>query len=139
MNRPNPAQLERARRLLAHEGAAGSADECATAAGRVFDKLHAQLAPLVGAAGVHSLFVRSARLVQGEFAFLAEVSIFEFESSTKLRECLQAQDPAIATEAATALFGTFFALIMTFIGDRLTTQALRRAWPRIEETATGET
>ena len=129
--RPSPAQLEWARRLLAHEGAAGSADECATAAGRVYDKLHAHLDPLVGADGVHSLFVRSAKLRQGELAFFAEVSIVE--GSTKLRECLQAQDPAVAMELAVALFGTFFALITTFIGERLTTEGLRSAWPTIEE------
>ena len=47
MERSSPAQMERARRLLALEGAAGSAAECATAAGRVYDKLHAHMAPLV--------------------------------------------------------------------------------------------
>ena len=138
MYRPNPAQMERARRLLAHEGAAGSVDKhVTTAAGRVYDQLQAHLAPLVGDAGVQLLFVRSAKLTQGEFAFLAEVPIFE--GSTKLRECLQAQDPAVGTESAAALFGTFFALITTFIGERLTTQVLRRAWPTIEETAAEET
>ena len=123
--------------MLAHEGAAGSADARATtAAGRVYDKLHAHLAPLVGAAGVQLLFVRSAKLAQGEFACFAEVSILE--GSTKLRECLQAQDPAVATESAAALFGTFFTLITTFIGERLTAQVLRSAWPTFEETAPRE-
>lgn len=133
MKRPSPAQMERARRLLALEGAAGSADKCATAAGRVYDKLRAHLAPLVGDAGVQLLFVRSGKLAQGEFAWLAGVSILE--GSTKLREYLQAQAPAVATESAAALFGTFFALITTFIGERLTLQVLRSAWPTIEEMA----
>ena len=83
------------------------------------------------------MFVRSAKLAQGEFAGLAEVPIFE--RPTKLRECLQAKDPAVAVESAAALFGTFFALITAFIGERLTTQVLRRAWPTIEETAPLET
>jgi His Kinase A (phospho-acceptor) domain/PAS domain len=82
--------LEKARRLLAHERAASGADDsAAAAAGRVYDKLHAHLAPLVGAIGVQALFVRSAKLTQGEFGGLAEVSILE--GSTKLREHLQAQ------------------------------------------------
>jgi hypothetical protein len=124
--------------LLAHEGAASAADERATtAAGRVYDKLHAHMAPLVGDAGVQLLFVRSAKLAEGEFTGLAEVPIFE--RSTKLRECLHTQGPAVATESAAALFGTFFALITAFIGERLTTQVLRRAWPTIEETAPLET
>jgi hypothetical protein len=131
MTRPSPAQLEGARRLLAHEGAAESA---ATAAGRVYDKLTSHLAPLVGKAGVQALFVRSAKLAKGEVDCLVEGSTLD--SSTKLRECLQSQDPAIAIEAAAVLFGTFFALLGTFIGERLTIQVLRSAWPTIEEAAT---
>src|SRR5207248_11483161 len=131
-NRPSLAHMERARRLLAHEGAAASAgaEKCAGAADSVYDKLYTHLAPLVGNAGVQALFVRSAKLAQGEFACLAEPAILE--SSTKLRECLQAQDPAVATESAAALFGTFFGLLTTFIGERLAIQALRTAWPTIE-------
>jgi len=82
---------------LAHEGAAVGSDTCATAAGRVFDKLTSHLAPLVGAAGVQALFVRSAKLAKGEVACLAEASSL---NSTKLRECLQAQDPALAMQSA---------------------------------------
>jgi len=137
MNRPNPAQIERARRLLAHEGAAGSAERATTAAGRVYDRLHAHLAPLVGGAGVQLLFMRSAKLVQGEFASLAEVS--GLEGSTKLRERLQTRTPALATESVVALFGAFFTLITTFIGERLTTQVLLGAWPTFEETAPEKT
>ena len=138
LSRANPAQLERARRLLAHEGAAGSAHErAATAASRVYDKIHAHMAPLVGDAGVQLLFARSAKLAQGEFTGLAEISILE--GSTPLRERLQEQESPLAPESAEALFGTFFALIATFIGERLTNQMLRRAWPTIEEMATEET
>jgi hypothetical protein len=136
MRGPSPAQLERARRLLALEGAAGRAGECPTAACRVYDKLHAHMAPLLGSAGVHLLFARSAKLAQGEFASLAEATMLN--GSTKLRECLQAQDPAVAMESATVLFGTFFTLSTTFIGERLTTQVLRSAWPAFEETAPRE-
>ena len=138
MNRPDPAQLARAGLLLAYEGAAQDADAHATtAAGRMYDKLHAHLAPLVGDAGVQVLFLRSAKLTRGEFARLADTSILE--GATKLRECLHAREPAVATESATVLFGTFFALITTFIGERLTTQVLRRAWPLLDETAPRET
>jgi hypothetical protein len=136
--RPSGAQTETARRLLAHEGAACTAGSAATtAAGRVYDKLEAHLAPLLGATGVQSLLVRSAKLAQQEFKDLADVSIFE--GSTKLRDRLRAQDSAVTTESATALFATFFALLTTFIGERLTTQVLRSAWPMIEETPPTET
>ncbi|CAN5280453.1 hypothetical protein BH09MYX1_BH09MYX1_28120 [soil metagenome] len=141
MNRARPAQIERARRLLAHERAVGSArqqsaDE-STAAGRVYDKLHAQLAPLVGAAGVHLLFMRSAKLAQGELAWLAEIPIVE--GPTKLREFLHAREPVVATESAAALFGTFFTLLTICIGERLTNRVLGSAWPTIEGAAPEET
>jgi len=134
VSRSTPAQVDLARRLLAHEAAAGSADpDATTAAGRVYDKLHAHMAPLVGVAGVQMLFVRSAKLAQGEFAQLSDVSTPE--GSTKVRERLQAQDPAVAPESAVTLFAIFFALLTNFIGERLTTEILRRAWPTNKETA----
>ena len=138
MKQPSPAQLEKARRLMAHEGAASSAEDgAAAAAGRVYDKLHAHLAPLLGVIGVQSLFVRSAKLTSGEFSGLAEVSILE--GSEKLREHLQARGSAGDVDSAAILFGSFLELLTTFVGERLVTQVLRSAWPTIEETAPRET
>ena len=107
------------------------------AAERVYDKLRIHLAPLVGAAGLQSLLVRSAKLSERDFVCLKEITIHP--GSTTLQTCLQSQDPAVAADAAATLFGTFFALITTFIGERLTTQVLRRAWPSIVESASPET
>jgi len=130
-------QTERVRRLLAHEGAVrGSVAACAEAACRVYDKSHAHLAPLLGSAGVRALLIRSVKLTQGEFPFL-DVALVD--SATKLRDCLNAQEATVAAESAEALFATFFALITTFIGERLTTQTLRRAWPTIEDLAPSAT
>ena len=134
----HPAQIEKARSLLAQEGASGgSSQDYAAAAGRVYDKLHAHLAPLLGSAGVQALLVRSARLVQRESASLAGVGA-ALDNSSALSASLQALDPASASTAAEALFGTFFTLLATFIGERLTLEALRRAWPTIQETAPTE-
>lgn len=130
------AQMARATLLLQHEGAADGAAECAEAAGRVYDKLDAHLGPLLGSAGVRALLGRSAKLTQGRFSFLEGAVV---ESSTTLRECLQARDAAVATESAAVMFGTFFTLLTMFIGERLTTQALRRAWPTIEQMAPSTT
>ncbi len=136
MNRASAAHRETARALLAHEGAraSSSADGCATAASQLYDKIHARLAPLLGAAGVQALLARSARLTQDSFPFLAVAAL----DATKLRSRLQQQEPAVAMEAAVALFVTFLALITTFIGDRLTSQVLRSAWPTADETAPGD-
>jgi hypothetical protein len=136
VNRASAAHREMARALLAHEGAgaSSSADECATAAGQLYDKIHARLAPLLGAAGVEALLARSARLTQDAFPCLAGAPL----DATKLRSRLQQQEPAVAMEAAVALFATFLALITTFIGDRLTSQVLRSAWPTADEMAPGD-
>jgi hypothetical protein len=46
MTSPSAAQVERAKRMLAHEGDVGrSSEECAAAAWRVYEKLNARLAP----------------------------------------------------------------------------------------------
>jgi hypothetical protein len=131
-------QVERAKRLLAHEGNSGSSSaECAAAAWRLYEKLNARLAPLLGSAGVQALFVRSAKLAQAEVGSLAEVATPE--GMNKLGAVLQALDPAGAIEVAATLFGTFFELMTTFIGERLTVLVLRSAWPTIEDTASRET
>ena len=121
--------------MLVQEGAAGGAEECAKAAGQVYEKLHAHLAPLVGSAGVQALLARSVKLTHDEFSFL-EVAVLE--GSPKLRERLKAQDPVVAMESSATLFGTFFTLITTFIGERLTAQLIRSAWPNFDETAPTE-
>ena len=129
MIRSDPSHIEIARWLLSHEAAAiGAEDSGTTAAGRVYDKLVAHLAPLLGEAGVQLMLVRSARLAE----------IPSVESSVSLRERLHAQDGAVATESTLALFGTFLTLLTTFVGERLTSQLLRTAWPTFEPTTPTE-
>ena len=131
MSRTSTTQLEKAKRVLASEGAPwSSSEECAAAAWRVYEKLNARLSPLLGLAGVQALMVRSVKLAQAEFPSLAEVATAE--GLTRLGSCLQALDPSIAAAAAAALFGTFLELMTTFIGERLTVLVLRSAWPAID-------
>ena len=138
MSKPSATQVEKAKRLLASEGGPWSSSEaCAAAAWRVYEKLNARLAPLLGLSGIQALFVRSAKLAQAEFPTIAEMATPE--GLTRLGPCLQALDPAIAAEAAATLFGTFFELMTTFVGERLTVLVLRSAWPEIEEKPPSET
>lgn len=131
MSRPSATQLEKAKRMLASEGAiTNSSDKCAAAAWQVYEKLNARLAPLLGLAGVQALLVRSAKLAQSEFPALAEVATPE--GLTSLGSCLKALTPTLAEETAATLFGTFLDLMTTFIGERLTVLVLRSAWPAID-------
>lgn len=132
MTQSSPTQLVRALQLLAHERACG-----VNAGLRVYDRLNLHFSPLVGIAGVQLLFMRSAKLAQRDFAALTAVSILD--GASKVRAALEANDPELSPEAAGVLFGHFLELLVVFIGERLTTQVLRRAWPELREPAPGET
>src|SRR6185312_15073698 len=100
MSGTNTAQVARAKRLLALEGDAGTSSAgCAAAAWSLYEKLNARLAPLLGAAGVQALFVRSAKLAQADFPSLAEVATPD--GLKKLGAGLQALEPADATSDGT--------------------------------------
>lgn len=132
MSPPSASHVERARQLLAQESVGGSE----TAAVRVYDKLTERLTPLIGAAGVQMLLARSARLTNGELSSVVPPTLLP--GAANLRARLAANDPALSTDTATALFANFLTLITTFIGERLTLQMLRSAWPTLEVKAAVE-
>ena len=127
MKKPSLAHIEAASRLLAHEGE--SAQDAAEAAGRVFEKVHLVLDPILGSPGVHSLLARSAKMAQSEFARLGGGDVVE--SASRLREGLRAHGPSDADAAAAALFGGFLGLLTSLVGTKVTTEVLRRSWPAI--------
>jgi hypothetical protein len=136
MQKPSPAQMDAARRLLAYESG-GKGEEQVAAAVRVYEKLCLQFATLLGAVAVQVLLKRSAKMTSAEFPGLAESAAGG--SATKLREYLQAQEPVTIAAAAEALFAAFLTLITTFVGEQLTAEVLRRAWPALQESAPKET
>ena len=139
MKSPSAADLVTAKRLLAREG--GDDEHCAAPAARAYQKLHDHLAPLIGAAGVRALFFRSQKMARlAGFVFLEGGAADPTASAGKqLHDSLLDQNPAQAAEAAAVVFATFFGLLTTFIGDRLTRQVLRGAWPETAKNAPAET
>jgi hypothetical protein len=137
MKKPNTEQVRAARRLLAHEAQGmGSAEEQAAAAGRVHAKIFARLATLLGAGGARALYARSVRLTTGEHPCLQGVN-FDAKQPTEsvmgeLTTCLRGEAPAVAVETAVALCAVLLALLTTLIGERLTFQVLRSAWPTFD-------
>ena len=133
----SPVPAKTIKEIFSLEGGdAPSAAERADAASRVYEKLLAQLSPLLGVNGVRALLGRSARLRKAEFAFLADPTVVE--SAERLHAALRELAPDAASAAAEGLFGTFCALITTFIGERLTAEVLRTAWPPLDELASKE-
>jgi hypothetical protein len=117
--------------LAQHTGSAADAKSLAAAARRAYDDLARASAPLIGQVGVDALTGRALHLVQREYPWLAQTREPEQaeEPFAQIIVCLEGQDPAVATEAAGAVFATFTGLLVTFIGEPLTARLLRQAWP----------
>jgi hypothetical protein len=81
-------------------------------------------------------------LAQREYAWLVDPREPEHtnEPFAQVIVSLERQHPAVATEGAAAVFATFAGLLVTFIGEPLTTGLLRKAWPKaFSDTHTEET
>ena len=118
--------------LAQHAGSAGGAEAFVAAARRAYDDLAHVSTPLIGQVGVEALTARALHLAQREHLWLVDVREPEQadEPFAQVIASLERQNPAVATEGAAALFATFAGLLVTFIGEPLTTGLLRKAWPK---------
>jgi len=132
IRRVTGAELAWAKRLLTQEGFSGTSESSGEAAARIFEQIHLQLDPLIGDSGVQALLARSGKLAHPDYAFLAAQSA---DAGRRLRAHASSQTPEAALESAATLVAIFFSLIITFIGERLTREALREAWPTLEPLA----
>ena len=119
--------------LAQRAGSAAGAEAVAAAARHAYDDLAHVAIPLIGQVGVDALTGRAFRLAQREYSWLVDAREPEQadEPFAQVIVSLERQDPAIATEGAAAVFATFAGLLITFIGEPLTTGLLRKAWPKV--------
>jgi hypothetical protein len=139
--REDVALRQLALKVLAHHtGQAASSDAIAAAASRAYDDLARASAQLLGQAGVDALTARALHLAQREYPWLVHRREPEQPegSFSQVIVCLKGQKPAIASEAAGAVFASLTGLLVTFIGTSLTTQLLRKAWPDAFSAANAE-
>jgi hypothetical protein len=131
--------------LKQQAGRDADAAALAAAARRAYDELARVVAPLIGQAGVDALTGRAVHLAQRKYPWLVlgrdgTPGRTERTPGTPPPEQadapfdqvifgLERQDPAVATEAAGAVFATFTGLLVTFIGEPLTASLVRKAWP----------
>ena len=143
-----------ARVLMQQAGPDADAAALAAATRRAYDELARVVAPLIGQVGVDALAGRALHLAQREYPWLVHTREgtpvwTERTPRTPPPEqaerpfaqvifCLERQDPAVATEAAGAVFATFTGLLVTFIGEPLTASLLRKAWPDAFSDASAE-
>lgn len=131
--------------LAQRAGSATGAEALAAAARRAYDDLARASAPLIGQVGVEALTGRALHLVQREYPWLVHTREGIPARTERMPGTpppdqadgpfaqvivrLERQDPAVATEAAGAVFATLTGLLVTFIGEPLTARLLRQAWP----------
>jgi hypothetical protein len=135
------ARRQLALKVLAHHAGANAGSEAVGAAAlRVYDQLARVSAQLIGHAGVDALTGRALHLAQQEYPWLVYTRELEPPEApfSQIVVCLKRQDPAVASEAAAAVFGTITGLLVTFIGEPLTMQLLRKTWPDAFAAASGE-
>lgn len=132
MTRTSEALRHIVRREL-RPGAAAAADAKAVAAATMetYEQLARQLARLIGEAGVSAIHARSVHLTQKEFPWLAAAPPTEGSQLPiqHLRATLEGQPPAVILVSAEALVVNFIDLLVTLIGEHLTTRLLQDAWP----------
>jgi len=99
---------------------------------RLWEQLAPELILIIGQGGFTPLFARSIRLVSKQHAWLAQyvAKPSDKERFTELRNCLQAQDPAQASQASMDFFAIFLDLLDSLIGEELTTHLLHSAWSK---------
>ena len=128
----NPTLRQLAQKALAQRaGSATGGHALAGAAQRAYDDLARVAAPLIGQVGVDALTGRTLYLAQRKYPWLVHTrEPDQWEGPfAQIVFCLERQDPAVATEAAGAVFITLTTLLVTFIGEPLTARLLRQAWP----------
>ncbi|MEQ1727713.1 MAG: hypothetical protein ABL982_04970 [Vicinamibacterales bacterium] len=120
------------RRMLARDAGPGAGAAAVAAAARALCEHFARLlTPLIGDAGVAAILARCLYLAQRHASDLPPVRASNrhegaFASQQRFLEQLE---PAAALEAAVALLTAVSELLVSFIGEGLTTQFLREAWP----------
>lgn len=128
----NAAHRELALKVVAqHAGPAAGAKAIAAAARRAYDELGRVVAPLIGHGGFEALTARALHVAQQDYPWLVQTRQPEEAagSFSQVVDCLERQDPPVATEAAGAVFAILTGLLVTFIGEPLTARLLRKAWP----------
>jgi len=124
-----PAQQQLARWLVRRERTVDAnqrPDAQIDLAELVVGKLSAQVTVLVTEAGYRALLSRALRLAQADFPLLGGVEVGTVGAYFDGRRVVGA---GVSEDSVVALIGTLIGLLATFIGDDLTDNLIRDAWP----------
>ena len=132
------AQRRLALKVLTQRVSSAPEGEALAAAARsTYDDLAHVCSPLIGQVGVDALTARALHLAQQEYSWLVDGRDPEHAQDpfAPVLARLAGQDPAAATEGAAAVFAMLVGLLVTFIGEPLTTSLIRNAWPEASSDA----
>lgn len=124
-----PAIRDVARRLIALETARDDPAAARDGAARVCDRLRVSLVRLAGVAGFRALMSRALALAKAEVVSLNPAQVREDGSLEGFDGA--AADPRAGPggDGGAAVVGHLLGLLVTFIGEPLTRQLVRDAWP----------
>ena len=127
----NVLQQRLVRVITRRVGSSTGADAVVVAARLTHRELTLALDPLISSSGVEALWGRAFDLAQREYPAgeHGEENRSPDDPLARVTRWLEAQAPAVATDAAAALFATFAELLTALIGEPLTTRYLEMAWP----------
>jgi len=133
---------EAIRRTLAqHAGPAPDASAVADAVLSTWQRMAAQLAPVIGVRGAEVLFRRALHLTGQAFPWLAAdgAEDAKVELYTAVRDRMAGRELVATTTAGNALLTTFVSLLAGLIGDPLTERLLSPVWTASPPAAKKET
>ncbi len=131
MNPAAPPLRDLAERLLAMECDNGE-DTTKPAARRVCDKFGGTLSKLAGTAGYRSLLTRALALAQAYAPALKTVHVASDGTLEGFSEAKETTTKEEFTRGEIALVVQLLSLLHTFIGEPLTQQLVKEAWPVID-------
>jgi hypothetical protein len=125
-----PESRHLAQRLLAYEAVAGENSEPGeSAAFRVCERLRRPLITLAGVAGFRALLSRALTLARAEAPSLSAVQVAADGSLKGLDELVSQTGKEQAREGAAILIAHLIGLLLTFIGEGLTSRLVQDVWP----------
>ncbi|HEX9108119.1 MAG TPA: hypothetical protein VF832_12840 [Longimicrobiales bacterium] len=137
---PPPGADALSRRLIEHEAnGRPAAAEGASPAERVLQRLRQELSHVLGGEGFSALEARALDLARRRHSFLAKgaTSLVSLEDA---RAALAGREPDEVRAALHTVCTDLIGLLFTFLGEPLTTQLIRLAWPDLpgDDPAAGE-
>lgn len=130
MNEASLAAQDLARRLIALESAQEpGSDTGDSPALRAVDKLRFPLSKLAGADGFRFLLTRALTLAKAYSPSLTQIHVESNGSLQRAMDTPVSEASNGAADGETALLVELIGLLIAFIGEALTLQLLRVAWP----------